>query len=136
MFGLSWGQIGIIVVVGAFVLGPERIPTAVGFVTGALRKARAMADGAQAGVRGEIGPELAELRRQIADLQSLAGIAELRDLRDLHPQRLLTTGLFGHETASTPQGLAVDAPQSGSAAQSVSVSQPVSAPQSAEVRGS
>ena len=45
MFGLSWGQIGIIVLVGAFVLGPERIPTAVSFVSTAVQKVRTMAAG-------------------------------------------------------------------------------------------
>ncbi|MGS0688581.1 Sec-independent protein translocase TatB [Nakamurella sp. GG22] len=94
MFGLSWGQIGIIVLVGLFVLGPERIPTAVSFVTGGLRKARSMAEGAQAGLRHEIGPELDELRRQIADLQSLVNVQELHDL---HPQRLISKNLLGDE---------------------------------------
>lgn len=102
MFGLSWGQIGIIVIVGAFVLGPERIPHAVGFVAGALRKARGMADGAHAGLRREVGPELDELRRQIADLQSLAGMPELRQLRELHPHRLLSTALAGGEKSVGP----------------------------------
>ena len=94
MFGLTWAQIGIIVLVGAFVLGPERIPTAVTFVTGSLRKLRTMATGAQAGLRSEIGPELDELRRQIADLQS---IKELQELRDLHPKNLFSKGLLGPE---------------------------------------
>ena len=72
MFGLSWAQIGIIVLVGAFVLGPERIPTAVSFVTKNLQRVRSMAAGAQSDLRREIGPELDELRRQVADLRSLA----------------------------------------------------------------
>jgi len=37
MFGLSWAQIGIILLVGVFVLGPERIPTAVTWVMSSLR---------------------------------------------------------------------------------------------------
>src|SRR6478672_6765255 len=86
MFGLSWGQISIIVLVGVFVLGPERIPTAVTWAITNLRKARTMAAGAQAELQRELGPELAELRRQVADLQSLKEIQELRDLRDLHPR--------------------------------------------------
>ena len=45
MFGLSWGQIAIIVLVGVFVLGPERIPTAVAAALGALRKMRALLAG-------------------------------------------------------------------------------------------
>src|SRR6478752_105801 len=97
MFGLSWGQIAIIVLVGVFVLGPERIPTAVTWVLTNLRKLRSMAAGAQAELRKEIGPELDELRRQVADLQSLKEIQELRDLRDLHPKRLIGKNILGDE---------------------------------------
>jgi sec-independent protein translocase protein TatB len=97
MFGLSWGQIAIIVLVGVFVLGPERIPTAVTWVLTSLRKIRTMAAGAQAELRREIGPEIDELRRQVADLQSLKEIQELRDLRDLHPKRLIGKNILGDE---------------------------------------
>ena len=97
MFGLSWGQIAIIVLVGVFVLGPERIPTAVTWVLTMLRKARTMAAGAQAELRREIGPEIEELRRQVADLQSLKEIQDLRDLRDLHPKRLIGKNILGGE---------------------------------------
>ena len=92
MFGLSWTQIGIIVVVGVFVLGPERIPPAVRFVSEGVTKIRGMAAGAQDGLRREIGPELDELRRQVAELQ---GLRELIDLRELHPQRLIGGALSG-----------------------------------------
>jgi len=97
MFGLSWGQIAIIVLVGVFVLGPERIPTAVNWSMTSLRKVRTMAAGAQAELRKEIGPELEELRRQVADLQSLKEIQELRDLRDLNPRRLIGKNILGDE---------------------------------------
>ena len=97
MFGLSWGQIAIIVLVGVFVLGPERIPTAVTWVMTSLRKLRTMAAGAQAELRREIGPEIDELRRQVADLQSLKELQELRDLRDLHPKRLIGKNILGDE---------------------------------------
>ncbi len=97
MFGLSWGQIAIILLVAVFVLGPERIPTAVTWVMTTLKKARTMAAGAQAELRREIGPELDELRRQVADLQSLKEIQELRDLRDLSPKRLIGKNILGDE---------------------------------------
>jgi len=97
VFGLSWGQIIIIVLVGVFVLGPERIPTAVTWVMTSLRKMRTMAAGAQAELRKEIGPEIEELRRQVADLQSLKELQELRELRDLHPKRLIGKSILGDE---------------------------------------
>ena len=104
MFGLSWGQIAIIVLVGVFVLGPERIPTAVTWVMSMLRKARTMAAGAQEELRREIGPELDELRRQVADLQSLKELQDLRDLRDLHPKRLIGKNILGDEFSGGVSG--------------------------------
>ena len=101
MFGLSWTQIGIILLVGVFVLGPERIPTAVAGALTALRKLRALVAGAQADTVGQLGPEIAELRRQLAELQELAGIAELREL---HPQRLLGSALTAGPNRSTGPG--------------------------------
>ncbi len=97
MFGLSWGQIIIIVLVGMFVLGPERIPVAVQWSVNSLKKVRNMAQGAQAQLQKEIGPELDELRRQVAELQSLKEVQELRNLRDLHPRKLIGKGLLGNE---------------------------------------
>ena len=119
MFGLSWGQIGIIVLVGVFVLGPERIPTAVRFVSDGMVKARSFVSGAQSSLNREIGPELDELRRQIAELQGLKELVDLRDLKDLHPQRLLgkavmgdsaTGGITGWLGAAAPVPTAVDGP--------------------------
>jgi sec-independent protein translocase protein TatB len=97
MFGLSWAQIGIIVLAGAFVLGPERIPTAVTFVTGNLKKVRSMAAGAQSELRREIGPELDELRRQVDDLRSITQTQGFRDLQDLNPRRLLSKNVLGED---------------------------------------
>jgi sec-independent protein translocase protein TatB len=116
MFGLSWGQIAIILLVAVFVLGPERIPTAVTWVMTTLRKARTMAAGAQAELRREIGPELDELRRQVADLQSLKEIQQLRDLRDLNPKRLIGKNILGDEFSGGITGfLGLNEPLTGPA---------------------
>lgn len=103
MFGLSWGQIIIIVLIGLFVLGPERIPVAVQWTVDGLKKVRNMAQGAQAQLQQEIGPELEELRRQVAELQGLREVQELRNLRDLNPRKMLGNAVFGPE--STGKGL-------------------------------
>ena len=97
MFGMSWSEIVIILAVGMFVLGPERIPVAVKWVSSTLRTVRTMAAGAQEQLRGEFGPELEELRRQVADLQSLKEIQELRTLRDLNPRSMIQKNLLGEE---------------------------------------
>lgn len=105
MFGLSWTQILVIVVIGVFLLGPERIPVAVQWLTSSLRKARSMAQGAQEQLNSELGPEIAEMRRQIQELQSLKELQELKQLRDLHPKNLLGKGLLG-EGQGTAGGVA------------------------------
>lgn len=105
MFGLGWEQIIVILLVGLFLLGPERIPTTIQWVVGTLRKVKTMAAGAQAELRTEIGPELDELRRQIAELQSLKEIQELRDLKDLHPRRIIGRNILGDEFSGGLSGV-------------------------------
>jgi sec-independent protein translocase protein TatB len=87
MFGLSWGQIGIIAVIAMFLLGPERIPVAIAWVSRSLQTMRGWASGARSQLGEQFGSELAELREQIAELQSLK---ESLDLRDLQPARILS----------------------------------------------
>lgn len=105
MFGLSWGQIGIILLVAVFVLGPDRIPTAVAGALTAVRRLRALVAGAQADTLGQFGPEIAELRRQLAELQALAGVSELRGL---HPQKLLDPVAAAGPVRTDPAGSGED----------------------------
>ncbi len=104
VFGMSWGEILIVITVGMFVLGPERIPVAVKWVGSTLKTVRTMAAGAQEQLQGEFGPELEELKRQIADLQSLKEIQELRSLRDLNPRSLITKNILGEEFSGGMSG--------------------------------
>ncbi|WP_420120905.1 hypothetical protein [Nakamurella sp.] len=87
MFGLSWGQIGIIAVIAMFLLGPERIPVAIAWTSRSLQTVRGMASGARSQLGEQFGPEIAELREQIAELQSLK---QALNLGDLHPAHLLS----------------------------------------------
>jgi sec-independent protein translocase protein TatB len=105
VFGMSWAEIIIVVTVGMFVLGPERIPVAVKWLGSTLKTVRTMAAGAQEQLQGEFGPELEELKRQIADLQSLKEIQELRSLRDLNPRALITKNILGDEFSGGFTGL-------------------------------
>jgi sec-independent protein translocase protein TatB len=97
LFGLSWDQIILILLAALFLLGPERIPTAIKWLMDSLRKVRSFAAGAQSEMRSQLGPELDELRRQIAELQSLKEIKELKELRDLDPRRMVGKNLLGDE---------------------------------------
>lgn len=105
MFGLSWDQIILILLAGLFLLGPERIPTAIKWLMDSLRKVRTFAAGAQSEMRSQLGPELDELRRQIAELQSLKELKELRELRDLDPRRIVGKSLLGDEFSGGVKGL-------------------------------
>lgn len=95
----------VIVVIGVFLLGPERIPVAVQWLTRSLKKVRTMAQGAQEQLHSELGPEIAEMRRQISELQSLREFKELRELKELHPKNLIGRGLLGPDV-STETGMA------------------------------
>lgn len=72
MFGIGWTEIAILLVVGLFVFGPERLPTIVADAARTVRQLRQMAQGLTDDLRSELGPELADL-----------------NLRSLHPQELL-----------------------------------------------
>ncbi len=104
MFGLSWPEIFIILAVGVFVLGPERIPVAIRWMGETVRKLRGLAANAQSDLRREIGPELDELRRQVADLQSMKEYQELKSLRDLNPKRYLQKNILGDEFSGGMSG--------------------------------
>lgn len=97
MFGLGWGEILIILAVGVFVLGPERIPVAVRWVTETMTKLRGMAANAQSDLAREIGPELEELRRQVSDLQSMKEFQDLKSLRDINPKRYIQKNILGDQ---------------------------------------
>ena len=67
MFGqLGWGEILVILLVGMFVFGPERLPGVARDAGKMLRQLRAMANGVRDDIRTELGPEVADL-----DLASL-----------------------------------------------------------------
>ncbi len=104
MFGLGWGEILVILAVGVFVLGPERIPVAVRWFTETMKKVRGMAAGAQADLKREIGPELEELRRQVADLQNMKEFQDLKSLRDINPKRFISKNVLGDQFAGGMSG--------------------------------
>lgn len=86
MFGLSAWHLAILVVVGLFVFGPERLPTMIRDLGKALRQVRAAANTMQEDLKAELGPEVGDL-----------------DLRSLHPRTFVEKHLFGEE--EDPLGL-------------------------------
>ncbi|HEX4429365.1 MAG TPA: sec-independent translocase [Frankiaceae bacterium] len=87
MFGLSAWHLAILVVVGLFVFGPERLPTLIRDLGKALRQVRQTANSMQEDLKAELGPEVGDL-----------------DLRSLHPRTFVEKHLFG-EGEEDPLGL-------------------------------
>ncbi|MFM8598202.1 MAG: Sec-independent protein translocase protein TatB [Mycobacterium sp.] len=120
---IGWGEMLLLVVVGLVVLGPERLPGAIRWASGALRQARDYLSGATSQLREELGPEFEDLRQPISELQKLRGMspraAVTKHLLDGDDSWL--TGNFGSESekpksapspaaAATPPGEAAVAP--------------------------
>jgi sec-independent protein translocase protein TatB len=86
MFGMSPWHLAVLVLVGLFVFGPERLPTMLRDLGKALRQVRATAQSMQDDLQSELGPEVGDL-----------------DLRSLHPRTFVEKHLFGDE--EDPLGL-------------------------------
>jgi sec-independent protein translocase protein TatB len=71
---VGWGEMILLVVVGLVVLGPERLPGAIRWTTGAIRQAREYLSGATSQLRDELGPEFDDLRQPLGELQKLRGM--------------------------------------------------------------
>jgi sec-independent protein translocase protein TatB len=88
---LGWSELVVLGVLGLLIFGPERLPKVASDAVRMLRELRAMARGAAADLKAELGPEMADL-----------------DLASLHPRRIvgsiLTDDVDG-VPGSVPDGL-------------------------------
>lgn len=82
---VGWGEVLILIVVGLFVLGPERLPSAAAWLGRTVRQVREYATGAREQLRSELGPEFDELRKPLEDL---------RGIRNFDPRAAVTKHLF------------------------------------------
>jgi sec-independent protein translocase protein TatB len=71
---VGWGEMLVLVVIGLVVLGPERLPGAIRWVSGTLRQAREYISGATSQLRDDLGPEFEDLRQPLSELQKLRGM--------------------------------------------------------------
>ncbi|EME14541.1 Sec-independent protein translocase protein TatB [Rhodococcus qingshengii] len=75
MFGnIGWGEFMILLVAALVILGPERLPGAVSWVTKSLRQVREYASGASNQLKEELGTDFEDLRKPLADLNKLRGM--------------------------------------------------------------
>lgn len=75
MFGnIGWGEFMVLLVAALVILGPERLPGAVSWVTKSMRQVKEYASGASQQLKDELGPEFDDLRKPLADLNELRGM--------------------------------------------------------------
>ncbi|WP_292976836.1 Sec-independent protein translocase protein TatB [Mycobacterium sp.] len=82
---VGWGEILVLIVVGLVVLGPERLPGAIRWMSSSLRQARDYLSGMTTQLREDMGPEFDNLREPLSELQKLRGMT---------PRAALTKHLF------------------------------------------
>ncbi|MCK9893738.1 Sec-independent protein translocase protein TatB [Frankia sp. AgB32] len=78
--GVGWGEVVVLLLIGLFVFGPDRLPKAAQDAGRMLRQLRQMANGMRNDLRSELGPEFDDL-----------------DIRDLHPKTFVRKHLFDDE---------------------------------------
>jgi sec-independent protein translocase protein TatB len=71
---VGWGEMLLLVVAGLVILGPERLPGAIRWTSGALRQARDYISGATNQLREDLGPEFDDLREPLGELSKLRGM--------------------------------------------------------------
>ncbi|NMN97713.1 Sec-independent protein translocase protein TatB [Antrihabitans stalactiti] len=74
MFNIGWSEMVVLLVVALVVLGPERLPGAVMWVTKTMRQVRDYASGATQQLKDELGPEFDDLRQPLSEINKLRGM--------------------------------------------------------------
>lgn len=75
MFGnIGWGELVILLVAALVILGPDRLPGAITWVTKSVRQVKEYANGASQQLKDELGTDFEDLRKPLADLNQLRGM--------------------------------------------------------------
>ena len=83
--GLGWPETLVLLLLGLFVFGPDRLPTIAAEAGRTLRKARAYLKGIGEDLKAELGPEVGDL-----------------DLASLNPREFVRKHLFEDDPTQTP----------------------------------
>lgn len=75
--GLGWPEAGVLLLLGLFVFGPDRLPSIAAEAGRTLRKVRTYVKGMTEDLKSELGPEVGDL-----------------DLRSLDPREFVRRNLF------------------------------------------
>ncbi|MCV7301464.1 Sec-independent protein translocase subunit TatB [Mycobacterium barrassiae] len=128
---VGWGEMLVLVIAGLVILGPERLPGAIRWTSGALRQAREYISGATSQLREDLGPEFEDLREPLSQLNQLRGMTPRAALTKhlLDGDDSILTGKFDSPATNTEkpvnEGAPTPAPPS---AQSETPPQPAATP--------
>lgn len=124
---VGWGEMLVLVIAGLVILGPERLPGAIRWTSGAVRQARDYISGATSQLREDLGPEFDDLREPLSELQKLRGMTPRAALTKhlLDGDDSIFTGRFDTPpgTPEKPQ-TPPEKPQSGPGPGAVGAQQP------------
>ena len=101
MFGLSGEKLIILVIIAAFVLGPERLPQYAKQLANLIKSVRRMAEGAKDQLASELGPEYQDLDWKKLDPRQYDPRRIIREalVEDLNPKAAVGAGLNQAKTA-------------------------------------
>ncbi len=83
---VGWPEFALLVVLGLFLFGPERLPRIAGEIGRGIRQLRSMAHNVTQDISAELGPEVGDL-----------------DLRSLNPRTLVERTLFDDPEPERPR---------------------------------
>lgn len=109
---VGWGEMLILVIAGLVILGPERLPGAIRWTSGALRQARDYISGATSQLREDLGPEFDDLREPLSELNKLRGMTPRAALTKhlLDGDDSIFTGKFDAPGTGTDKPVSAPAP--------------------------
>lgn len=114
MFGnIGWGEFMVLLIAALVILGPERLPGAVSWVTKSIRQVRDYASGASQQLKDELGPEFDDLRKPLSDLNELRGMTPRAVITKhlLDGDDSILTGNFDDKPRNNGAGPASAAPE-------------------------
>ena len=128
MFGnIGWGELVILLVAALVILGPDRLPGAISWVSKSIRQVKDYANGASQQLKDELGTDFEDLRKPLADLNQLRGMTpravitkHLLDGDDSIFKNPLDDTFKGKPFDAKPKNLGGPTPQNGTSAGSSS----------------
>ena len=75
MFGnIGWGELVILLIAALVILGPDRLPGAISWVSKSIRQVKDYANGASQQLKDELGTDFEDFRKPLSDLNQLRGM--------------------------------------------------------------